>query len=179
MHNDYKFFFENWQKMGLWLIWILYDLSIQAGWRKWSAHHPDMYARRPEAVQPDWYSRRVQTVRAGDTKERLWSWETSAKPTEKRVYSTTVQHPAVVKEGHRAQPHDIQGQVRNPRWGLYHPDNYTEPSRVEPLPPLHSMEKHMWLTVIIIIHNTLFISNYFNTKILVTSCMMYSHFWRW
>ena len=63
----------------------------QAGWRKWAGEHPDMYSRRPEAVVPDWYTRRVRDVQAADTKRRLWTWEQTQKPTEKRTYGLSIE----------------------------------------------------------------------------------------
>ena len=115
---------------------------LQLGWRKWGAEHPDWYARRAEATVPDWYQRRVNTIRQGDTKERLWPWELTSRPTEKKAYGISRESPRPVQRGYQAVPHDITGQVQMPKWGLYHPPHYAEPSRVEPLPPLHGDEKH-------------------------------------
>jgi len=114
----------------------------QAGWYKWAAHQPDWYARRAESWHPDWYARRVATQRHSDTKERLWPWELTSRPTEKRVYGVARESPRPVQRGYQATPHDVQGQVQMPRWGLYHPPHYEEPSRVEPLPALNMGEKH-------------------------------------
>jgi len=114
----------------------------QSGWRKWSSHQPDWYARSAEAWHPDWYARRVDTIRQANTKERLWPWELTSRPTEKRVYGLARESPRPVQRGFQAVPHQIQGQVEMPRWGLFHPDHYSRPSRVEHLPTLHSDEKH-------------------------------------
>ena len=107
------------------------------GWRKWGEVDPGFYARRAEATGPDWYNRRVRDIRSADTTERLWPWELTSKPTEKSAFGIRRESPRPVQRGHQATPHDIEGQVQMPKWGLYHPHHYEEPSRVEPLPPLH------------------------------------------
>lgn len=38
---------------------------FKAGWRKWSAEHPDWYARRSTSRHPDWYNRQTNTTRRG------------------------------------------------------------------------------------------------------------------
>ena len=93
------------------------DFSFQLGWRKWGAEHPDWYARRAEATEPDWYQRRVNTIRGGDTKERLWPWELTCKPTEKKAYGISRESPRPVQLGYQAVPHDITGQVQMPKVG--------------------------------------------------------------
>lgn len=118
---------------------------IQQGWRKWGAEQPDWYARRADAQCPDWYARRVNTIRQADTKEQLWPWEQTSKPTERRVYGLGRESPRPVQRGYQAVPHEIEGQVAMPRWGLSHPHHYEEPSRVGPLPPVHADEKHLRL----------------------------------
>ena len=76
-----------------------------------------MYARRPEPTVPDWYQRRVDTIRSGDTKERMWPWELTSRPTEKQVYGYSRQSPRPWQRGYQAVLHDIEGQVRMPRHG--------------------------------------------------------------
>ena len=102
-----------------------------------------MYARRPEATIPDWYQRRIDTIRSGDTKERLWSWELHSKPTEKRAYGIKREPHRPWQLGYQAVPHVIDGQVEVPRHGLYNPPHYIEPGRVEPLPAIHMDMKHI------------------------------------
>ena len=102
-----------------------------------------MYARRPEPTVPDWYQRRVDTIRSGDTKERMWPWELTSRPTEKQAYGYSRQSPRPWQRGYQAVLHDIEGQVRMPRHGLYNPPHYIEPNRVEPLPPIHIDMKHL------------------------------------
>ena len=54
------------------------------------------------------------------------------------------QEPQPVQRGtYQGFPHAIQGQVAMPKHGLYHPPHYQEPSRVEPLPPLHLDMKNL------------------------------------
>ena len=72
-------------------MFIPYISILQDGWRKWAAEHPDMYSRRSEAVVPDWYTRRVKDIEDSDTKRRLWTWEKTQKPTEKRAYGIKIE----------------------------------------------------------------------------------------
>ena len=54
------------------------------------------------------------------------------------------QEPRPVQRGtYNSGPHFIEGQVRMPKHGLYHPPHYQQPSGVEPLPPLHLDMKNM------------------------------------
>jgi len=116
---------------------------FQSGWRKWSANHPEWYAQRADAQHPDWYTRRVNNIRQAYTKGRLWPWELTSRPTEKRVYDSSSEMPQPVQTGYQAAPHAMQGQIPMPKWGLFHPSHYEKPSRVEPLPPIQPMEKHL------------------------------------
>ena len=115
----------------------------QDGWKKWGAQYPCLYATRPEPVYPDWHQREISTIRAGDTKERLWDWEKASRPTEKKAFGLTQTIPQPVQRGYFAFPHKVEGQVEVPKWGLYNPPHYQEPSRVEPLPPVHFQQKHI------------------------------------
>lgn len=117
----------------------------QLGWRKWGHDYPDWYARSAASTTPDWYSRRVSTIRGGDLTELTWKpWEQTSKPNEKKVYGM-VREPRhrPWQRGYQATPHEIDGQIPMPRWGLYHPHYYQEPARCEPLPPVHADEKHL------------------------------------
>ena len=116
---------------------------MKAGWKKWGAQYPDMYAHRPEATLPDWYTRRVSDIRDADTKVRLWDWEKASRPTEKRAFGLTKETPQPVQRGYFAFPHKPEGQVEVPKWGLYNPPHYQEPGRVEPLPDVHFQQKHL------------------------------------
>lgn len=116
---------------------------IQNGWHKWGAEHPDWYAHSAASQHPDWYNRRVDTICRADTKERLWHWERPYKPTEKTAYGISRDSPRPWQRGYQAVPHDVEGQVPMPRWGLYNPPHYEEPNRVEPLPPIHPDQKHL------------------------------------
>ena len=129
--------------MSLLLVTDTCESRLQRGWRKWSAEHPDWYARREESQHPDWYSRRVNTIRSADTIERLWPWELTSRPTEKKVYGLTQEKPQPVQRGYQAQPHTIDGQIPMPKWGLYNPPHYEEPSRVAPLPSIHVDDKRL------------------------------------
>ena len=122
---------------------MLYFITVQMGWRKWGAQYPDWYARGAASQHPDWYTRRVQTIHKADNKMRLWHYERPQKPTEKQVYGLYRDPPRPWQRGYQAVPHDVEGQVQMPRHGLYHPHYYQEPSRVEPLPPLHTDMKHL------------------------------------
>ncbi len=64
---------------------------MQGGWRKWAGEHPDMYARRSDAVVPDWYTRRVNDIRTADAKRRQWTWEQTQQPTEKKAYGIKIE----------------------------------------------------------------------------------------
>lgn len=117
---------------------------VQRGWAKWGHDNNGFYARSAAATVPDWYARRVATIRGGDMKELLWSWEGTSKATEKKVFGIDRKvQPVPCQRGHQSTPHDIDGQVAMPRWGLYHPHHYEEPSRALPLPPIHPDEKHL------------------------------------
>ena len=50
-----------------------------------------MYSRRSEAVVPDWYTRKVTDIQDSDTKRRLWTWEKTQKPTEKKAYGIKIE----------------------------------------------------------------------------------------
>ena len=75
--------------------YVLLNFSVsilqKAGWRKWAAEHPDMYSLRPEAVVPHWYTRKVSDIEDSDTKRRLWTWEKTQKPTEKKAYGIKIE----------------------------------------------------------------------------------------
>lgn len=75
------------------VVLLNFSVSIlqKAGWRKWATEHPDMYSRRPEAVVPDWYTRKVSDIKDSDTKRRLWTWEKTQKPTEKKAYGIKIE----------------------------------------------------------------------------------------
>ena len=122
---------------------LCFNFHFKAGWRKWAAHHPDWYARRAESRHPDWYNRKVNYTRNSDIKNMMWTWDKTDKPTFKKTFGITREPPKPVQKGYQATPHNIEGQVQMPRWGLYHPDFYQEKCGVEPLPPLHSDMKHM------------------------------------
>lgn len=105
---------------------------------KWGHDYPDMYSRSAAATVPDWYSRRLNTVRKGDSKELNWVWDQPSKPTQRKTFGmgTELQKPCV-QRGHQASPHDVEGQVTNSRFALYHPAHYQEPARAEALPSVH------------------------------------------
>ena len=118
-------------------------LYFQRGWQKWGHNYQDFYAQKADATSPDWYSRRTNTIRGGDIKELLWPYEGTSKPTEKKTFGITKDPPIQWRKGYRAVPHDIEGQVVVPRWGLYHPGHYECPGRAEQLPAIHPDEKHL------------------------------------
>ncbi|KAK2191981.1 hypothetical protein NP493_41g02016 [Ridgeia piscesae] len=127
----------------------------QRGWHKWGAEYPDMYTHKSSSNDPTWFARTTRRIYDGDTKERMWPWELTSRPTEKRVYGYEREAPRPVKRSGfpHAVPHFIEGEIRAPRWGIYHPNHgesqryhqhyYQFPSRAEPLPEAYANEKHL------------------------------------
>ena len=130
-------------------------VRLQHGWNKWGAQYPDMYTHQASSNDPTWFARRTRGIHDGYTKERLWPWELTSRPTEKRVYGYEREDPRPVKRGGfpHAVPHFIEGQIRAPRWGIYHPNGgetqryhqhyYQFPMRAEPLGEAYFNEKHL------------------------------------
>ena len=102
-----------------------------------------MYSRNAISTLPDWYTRRISNIRKGDLKELHWPYEQPSKPTEKKAYGFNkhVRQPCI-QRGFQATPHDVDGRVVTPHWGLHHPHHYQQPSRVESLPLVHVNEKN-------------------------------------
>ncbi|XP_076106841.1 uncharacterized protein LOC143075339 isoform X1 [Mytilus galloprovincialis] len=146
--------------------WSVYHSShpdvAQAGWRKWSAEHPDWYARRSTSRHPDWYNRQTNTTRRVDYKNIIffiifsvdykninWHYERPSKPTS-RVHddfipnNNEVMHKAVQRPmphnkaymGTFSYPRPFPMEIPPPKWGLYNPPNYEEPARFDHFPPL-------------------------------------------
>ncbi|VDI30605.1 uncharacterized protein LOC143075339 isoform X2 [Mytilus galloprovincialis] len=133
--------------------WSVYHSShpdvAQAGWRKWSAEHPDWYARRSTSRHPDWYNRQTNTTRRVDYKNINWHYERPSKPTS-RVHddfipnNNEVMHKAVQRPmphnkaymGTFSYPRPFPMEIPPPKWGLYNPPNYEEPARFDHFPPL-------------------------------------------
>ncbi|XP_071110982.1 uncharacterized protein [Haliotis cracherodii] len=120
-----------------------------AGWRKWSAEHPDWYARRASSQHPDWYNRRRDTVRRADYKNINWHNERPSKPTARThddfvPYTNEVMMKDVIKpmphnkgfQGTVTFPKPFPMEVPAPKWGLYHPPHYEEPTRLNHFPPV-------------------------------------------
>ncbi|KAK6192720.1 hypothetical protein SNE40_004144 [Patella caerulea] len=121
----------------------------QAGWRKWSAEHPDWYAKRATSQHPDWYNRRRDTIRRVDYKNINWHYEQPSKPTSRNMddfvpIKPDVQMKDVLKpmppnrsfKGHTSYPKPFPYEIPMPNWGLYHPDHYKDPVILNHFPPI-------------------------------------------
>ncbi|KAL5016543.1 hypothetical protein ScPMuIL_006132 [Solemya velum] len=133
--------------------WSVYHSShpdvAQNGWRKWSAEHPDWYAKKPSSTHPDWHNRRVNTVRRADYKNINWSYEYPSKPTS-RTHDHFVSYTNEVKQkdtlkplphnksyrGRFTYPSPFPMEVPMPKWGLYHTQKCEEPIRLDHFPPI-------------------------------------------
>ena len=110
--------------------------SFQRGWDKWSANHPDWYARRSDAREPDWYTRRVNIVRGGDTTYLDWKWDQTSHPTYRRTFGMEDEPKRTGYIGYPDKSHQIEGQIPVPKWGLNHPPHYQDPNRVDAMTPV-------------------------------------------
>uniref|UniRef100_A0A2C9LLD5 Uncharacterized protein n=1 Tax=Biomphalaria glabrata TaxID=6526 RepID=A0A2C9LLD5_BIOGL len=121
----------------------------KAGWRKWSAEHPDWHAWRSTSRHPDWYNRKVNYIRRADYKNVNWHWEQPSKPTSRKHDDfVPFNNEVKMKEVQKAMPHNkgLQGswsyavpfpqEIPTPKWGLFNPPNYQEPTRLNHFPPI-------------------------------------------
>ncbi|KAK3774026.1 hypothetical protein RRG08_030108 [Elysia crispata] len=133
--------------------WKTYHCShpdvARVGWRKWSAEHPDWYAWRSTSRHPDWFNRETNQIRRADYKNVNWHFERPSKPTSRihddfipfnnEVMMKDVQRPMPHNRGYRGNwsyPTPFPQEIPSPKWGLYNPPHYQEPTRLNYFPPI-------------------------------------------
>ncbi|BFZ18842.1 hypothetical protein BsWGS_21881 [Bradybaena similaris] len=120
----------------------------RAGWRKWSAEQPGWYAWKSSSRHPDWYNREVNSIMQGNYKTNNWHWERPSKPTSRQPTVMScgdhivegTQKPFPHNRGYHgtfSYPNPFPQEVPTPKWGLYHPGHYEEPTRFNHFPPIH------------------------------------------
>ncbi|CAG5136278.1 unnamed protein product [Candidula unifasciata] len=121
----------------------------RAGWRKWSAEQPGWQAWKASSRHPDWYNREVNYIVQANNKNKNWHWEQPSKPTSRQYASIPGDNEPTLKVGQKLFPHNrgyhgnlsypqpFPQEVPTPKWGLYHPGHYQEPTRLNHFPPIH------------------------------------------
>jgi len=119
------------------------------GWRKWGGAHPDWYAWRSTSRHPDWFNRTTNQIRRADYKAVNWHWERPSKPTSRvhddflpynnEVIMKDVQKPMSHNKGYSGNwsyPVPFPQEIPTPKWGLFNPPDYQEPTRSNNFPPI-------------------------------------------
>ncbi|ESO06679.1 hypothetical protein HELRODRAFT_188446 [Helobdella robusta] len=83
------------------------------GLAKWSGDYPFMHSRSKQATEPDWFTRRPTQRRIISQADYM-----GTDPDRRMVLAEVT---STWKSGYRAVPHNLEGQVSVPKWGIYHP----------------------------------------------------------